>query len=79
MEGMGLKITSCGEDMLSFRRCLAAAFFLHAARRQLDGTYRYEGSSRITRMFCQYLLCCCHVVSLKEFVVKALMKGICIG
>jgi len=40
--------------MLSFRRCLAASFFLHAARRQLDGTYRYEGLYLITRMFCQY-------------------------
>ena len=40
MENMGLRLTSCGEDMLVFRRCLAASFFLHAARRQLDGTYR---------------------------------------
>ncbi|CAK9228491.1 unnamed protein product [Sphagnum troendelagicum] len=40
MESMGLPIISCGEDMLVFRRCLAASFFLNAARRQLDGTYR---------------------------------------
>lgn len=42
MESMGLPIISCGEDMLVFRRCLAASFFLNAARRQLDGTYRWD-------------------------------------
>lgn len=46
VEGMGLKITSCGEDMLSFRRCLAASFFLHAARRQLDGSYKALASGQ---------------------------------
>jgi ATP-dependent RNA helicase DHX8/PRP22 len=45
MESMGLPITSCGEDMLVFRRCLAASFFLNAARRQLDGTYRSDHKS----------------------------------
>ncbi|XP_073059360.1 pre-mRNA-splicing factor ATP-dependent RNA helicase DEAH10 isoform X1 [Primulina eburnea] len=37
---MGLSITSCGDDMLVFRRCLAASFFLNAALKQPDGTYR---------------------------------------
>ncbi|CAK9212236.1 unnamed protein product [Sphagnum troendelagicum] len=46
MESMGLPITSCGEDMLVFRRCLAASFFLNAARRQLDGTYRALSSGQ---------------------------------
>ncbi|KAF5939501.1 hypothetical protein HYC85_023760 [Camellia sinensis] len=43
IEQMGLGIASCGDDMLQFRRCLAAAFFLNAALKQPDGTYRcYE-------------------------------------
>ncbi|XP_024384968.1 pre-mRNA-splicing factor ATP-dependent RNA helicase DEAH10 isoform X1 [Physcomitrium patens] len=46
VEGMGLTIISCGDDMLSFRRCLAASFFLNAARRQLDGTYRALASGQ---------------------------------
>ncbi|KAL3631244.1 Pre-mRNA-splicing factor ATP-dependent RNA helicase DEAH10 [Castilleja foliolosa] len=40
VEQMGLCITSCGEDMLPLRRCLAASFFLNAALKQPDGTYR---------------------------------------
>ncbi|KAK4484045.1 hypothetical protein RD792_011260 [Penstemon davidsonii] len=40
VEQMGLQITSCGDDMLPFRRCLAASFFLSAALKQPDGTYR---------------------------------------
>ncbi|CAI9761818.1 unnamed protein product [Fraxinus pennsylvanica] len=39
-EQMGLLVTSCGDDMLPFRRCLAASFFLNAALKQPDGTYR---------------------------------------
>ena len=37
---MGLRVTSCGDDMLQFRRCLAASFFLNAALKQPDGVYR---------------------------------------
>ncbi|KAL6568181.1 Pre-mRNA-splicing factor ATP-dependent RNA helicase DEAH10 [Orobanche hederae] len=41
VERMGLPITSCGDDMLPFHRCLAASFFLNAALRNPDGrTYR---------------------------------------
>ncbi|XP_051138870.1 pre-mRNA-splicing factor ATP-dependent RNA helicase DEAH10-like isoform X2 [Andrographis paniculata] len=39
-EQMGLAGTSCGDDMLPLRRCLAASFFLNAALKQPDGTYR---------------------------------------
>ncbi|KAK4382590.1 Pre-splicing factor ATP-dependent RNA helicase DEAH10 [Sesamum angolense] len=39
-EQMGLRVTSCGDDMLPLRRCLAASFFLNAALKQPDGTYR---------------------------------------
>lgn len=41
VEQMGLNLSSCGDDMLQFRRCLAASFFLNAAVKQPDGTYRY--------------------------------------
>ncbi|KAK3027615.1 hypothetical protein RJ639_042368 [Escallonia herrerae] len=40
VEQMGLCVTSCGEDMLQLRRCLAASFFLNAALKQPDGAYR---------------------------------------
>ncbi|KAL6528024.1 Pre-mRNA-splicing factor ATP-dependent RNA helicase DEAH10 [Orobanche hederae] len=40
VEQMGLCVASCGEDMLPLRRCLAATFFLNAALKQHDGTYR---------------------------------------
>ncbi|KAM1744465.1 hypothetical protein TB2_011078 [Malus domestica] len=40
VEQMGLRITSCGDDVLQFCRCLAASFFLNAALKQPDGTYR---------------------------------------
>ncbi|GBG74498.1 hypothetical protein CBR_g18908 [Chara braunii] len=45
-EGMGLSLTSCGEDLTAFRRCLAASFFLNAACRHPDGTYRALGSGQ---------------------------------
>jgi len=41
VEQMGLNLSSCGDDMLQFRRCLAASFFLNAAVKQPEGTYRY--------------------------------------
>ena len=40
VEQMGLHVASCGDDMLPFRRCLAASFFLNAALKQPEGTYR---------------------------------------
>ncbi|KAL0729033.1 hypothetical protein Bca4012_025126 [Brassica carinata] len=40
VEQMGFNVSSCGNDMLEYRRCLAASFFLKAAQRQMDGTYR---------------------------------------
>ncbi|KAL7260770.1 hypothetical protein ACSBR1_006437 [Camellia fascicularis] len=42
VEQMGLHITSCGEELLQYRRCLAAACFINAALKQSDGTYRYQ-------------------------------------
>ncbi|KAL0420766.1 UNVERIFIED_CONTAM: Pre-splicing factor ATP-dependent RNA helicase DEAH10 [Sesamum latifolium] len=39
-EQMGLRVTSCGDDILPLRRCVAASFFLNAALKQPDGTYR---------------------------------------
>ncbi|KAL9271709.1 Pre-mRNA-splicing factor ATP-dependent RNA helicase DEAH10-like protein [Drosera capensis] len=41
VEQMGLPVSSCGDDMTQFRRCLAAAFFLNAARNE-SGVYRYR-------------------------------------
>ncbi|CAL5037269.1 unnamed protein product [Urochloa decumbens] len=40
VQQMGLNLSSCGDDMVLFRRCLTAAFFLNAAMRQPDGSYR---------------------------------------
>ncbi|XP_010499046.1 PREDICTED: pre-mRNA-splicing factor ATP-dependent RNA helicase DEAH10-like [Camelina sativa] len=47
---MGFNVSSCGSDMLEFRRCLAASFFLKAAQRQLDGTYRALESGEIVHI-----------------------------
>ncbi|KAK9151060.1 hypothetical protein Syun_009369 [Stephania yunnanensis] len=41
IENMGLRIASCGEDMIQFQRCLAASFFLNAALKQPDDSYRF--------------------------------------
>jgi hypothetical protein len=41
VQQMGLNLSSCGDDMVQFRRCLTAAFFLNAAMRQPDGSFRY--------------------------------------
>ncbi|CAA6661706.1 unnamed protein product [Spirodela intermedia] len=47
---MGFAVTSCGDDMLQFRRCLAASFFLNVALRQPDGTFRALGSNQTVRI-----------------------------
>ncbi|KAK9668204.1 hypothetical protein RND81_13G041200 [Saponaria officinalis] len=47
---MGFQISSCGEDMLLFRRCLAASFFLNAALRQPEGTYRALSSGQVVQI-----------------------------
>ncbi|RAL38332.1 hypothetical protein DM860_002310 [Cuscuta australis] len=44
VEQMGLRISSCTDDTLLFRRCLAASFFLNAALKQPDGSYRVLSS-----------------------------------
>lgn len=50
VEQMGLRISSCGEDLLVFRRCLAASFFLNAALKQPDGVYRILSSGQIVQI-----------------------------
>ncbi|XP_031499908.1 pre-mRNA-splicing factor ATP-dependent RNA helicase DEAH10-like isoform X2 [Nymphaea colorata] len=45
VKDLGMKVSSCGDDMLQFRRCLAASFFLNAAMRQADGSYKALASS----------------------------------
>ncbi|XVE74352.1 hypothetical protein DITRI_Ditri12bG0010500 [Diplodiscus trichospermus] len=50
VEQMGLCISSCGDDTLQFRRCLAAAFFLNAALRQPEGTYRALASGEVVQI-----------------------------
>lgn len=47
---MGLLVSSCGDDMLQFRRCLAASFFLNAALKQHDGSYRAIASGQNVRI-----------------------------
>ncbi|XP_052193353.1 pre-mRNA-splicing factor ATP-dependent RNA helicase DEAH10 [Diospyros lotus] len=47
---MGLHVSSCGDEMLQFRRCLAAAFFLNAALKQADGTYRVLSSGQVVQI-----------------------------
>ncbi|OAY64295.1 ATP-dependent RNA helicase DHX8, partial [Ananas comosus] len=46
VEQMGLVLSSCGDDMLHFRRCLTASFFLNAARREPDRSYRTTASGQ---------------------------------
>uniref|UniRef100_A0ACD5XRQ4 Uncharacterized protein n=1 Tax=Avena sativa TaxID=4498 RepID=A0ACD5XRQ4_AVESA len=47
---MGLNLSSCGDDMVQFRRCLTAAFFLNAAIRQPDGSFRALGTGQSVQM-----------------------------
>lgn len=47
---MGLRVASCGDDMLQFRRCLAASFFLNTALKQPDGTYRVYRSGQTAQI-----------------------------
>ncbi|KAI3765616.1 hypothetical protein L2E82_15655 [Cichorium intybus] len=50
VERMGLKIGSCGDDLLPLRRCLAASYFLNAALKQPDGTYRVLANGQIAEI-----------------------------
>ncbi|XP_058108764.1 pre-mRNA-splicing factor ATP-dependent RNA helicase DEAH10 [Magnolia sinica] len=47
---LGLHISSCGDDMVQFCRCLAASFFLNAALKQPDGSYRAMASSQLVQI-----------------------------
>ncbi|KAL0386080.1 UNVERIFIED_CONTAM: Pre-splicing factor ATP-dependent RNA helicase DEAH10, partial [Sesamum radiatum] len=60
-EQMGLRVTSCGDDILPLRRCVAASFFLNAALKQPDGTYRNRSPrymKYIARIDCKYASLC---------------------
>ncbi|KAF8021389.1 hypothetical protein BT93_G1737 [Corymbia citriodora subsp. variegata] len=50
VEQMGLHIASCGDDMVQFRRCLAASFFLNAALKQPEGSYRALASGQVVQI-----------------------------
>ncbi|CAN4117113.1 unnamed protein product [Withania somnifera] len=50
VEQMGLRVTSCEDDLLLLRRCLAASFFLKAAMKQPDGAYRVTLSGLIVQI-----------------------------
>lgn len=50
VEQMGLHIASCGDDMVQFRRCLAASFFLNAALKQPEGLYRALASGQVVQI-----------------------------
>ncbi|WCJ21198.1 RNA helicase family protein [Euphorbia peplus] len=50
VEQMGLRVSSCGNDMLQFRRCLVASFFLNAALKQPEGTYRSLSSGQVVQI-----------------------------
>ncbi|XP_031268173.1 pre-mRNA-splicing factor ATP-dependent RNA helicase DEAH10 [Pistacia vera] len=50
VEQMGLRISSCGDEILQFRRCLAASFFLNAALKQPEGTYRALASGQAVQI-----------------------------
>lgn len=50
VEQMGLHISSCGDDLLVFRRCLAASFFLNAALKQPDGLYRILSNGQMVQI-----------------------------
>uniref|UniRef100_A0ACD5Y679 Uncharacterized protein n=1 Tax=Avena sativa TaxID=4498 RepID=A0ACD5Y679_AVESA len=50
VQQMGLNLSSCGDDMVQFRRCLTAAFFLNAAIRQPDGSFRALGTGQSVQM-----------------------------
>ncbi|KAK6921901.1 DEAD-box helicase, OB fold [Dillenia turbinata] len=50
VEQMGLHIASCGDDMLQFRRCLAASFFLRSALKQPNGTYRALSNGQVVQI-----------------------------
>ncbi|KAM0858309.1 hypothetical protein ACQ4PT_047911 [Festuca glaucescens] len=50
VQQMGLNLSSCGDDMVQFRRCLTAAFFLNAAIRQPDGSFRVLGTGQSVQM-----------------------------
>ncbi|KAL4447805.1 hypothetical protein ABPG75_005024 [Micractinium tetrahymenae] len=40
LQALGIPLRSCGEDSLPLRRALVAGLFPHAAKRQLDGSYK---------------------------------------
>ncbi|KAF2294958.1 hypothetical protein GH714_029746 [Hevea brasiliensis] len=50
VEQMGLRISSCGDDLVQFRRCLAASFFVNAALKQPEGTYRALASGQVVQI-----------------------------
>ncbi|WJX78835.1 Pre-mRNA-splicing factor ATP-dependent RNA helicase DEAH10 [Trifolium repens] len=50
VQQMGLNLASCGDDMVQFRRCLVASFFLNAATKEPDGTYRASASGQVVQI-----------------------------
>ncbi|XP_042409696.1 pre-mRNA-splicing factor ATP-dependent RNA helicase DEAH10-like [Zingiber officinale] len=50
IQQMGFPASSCGNDTLQFRRCLTASFFLNAAMKQPDGSYRALASGQTVQV-----------------------------
>ena len=47
---LGLPVRSCGEDQDPLRRALVAGLFPHAAKRQLDGSYRVVATGQVVHL-----------------------------
>ncbi|KAG6502341.1 hypothetical protein ZIOFF_042233 [Zingiber officinale] len=50
IQEMGFPASSCGDNTLQFRRCLTASFFLNAAMKQPDGSYRALASGQTVQV-----------------------------
>ncbi|WOL13823.1 pre-mRNA-splicing factor ATP-dependent RNA helicase DEAH10 [Canna indica] len=50
IQQMGFSLSSCGDDMQQFRRCLTASFFLNAGMKQPDGSYRALASGQTVQV-----------------------------
>ncbi|PRW45383.1 ATP-dependent RNA helicase dhx8 isoform A [Chlorella sorokiniana] len=54
---LGIPLQSCGEDSLPLRRALVAGLFPHAARRQMDGSYKVIATGQAVAIHPSSVLC----------------------
>jgi ATP-dependent RNA helicase DHX8/PRP22 len=61
-----IPISSCGDDLTALQRALVCGLFMHAAKRQPDGSYKVIASGQTVAIHPSSVLCGQKVIDMRQ-------------